>query len=99
MKISSNNTTNVLQLQNPRTIYRESKEEVITIIEIIPSDNIDTNSFLEFDLNIFQNEFIDKYINKLVLLIKFQKEENHELLQRKIKNINSDKYEIEKFHL
>ena len=96
--IINNNTTKVLELQNPRTIYREKEEDGITIIEIIPSDNLDTNSFLEIDSNIIQNQSIYKNLNKEIFLINIQNEQKYELLQSKIKNINSDIYEIEKFN-
>ena len=75
-------------------IFRENKEDGMTIIEIITLEKINSDSFLEIDFNMLQNFKEDTYINNSVYLIDHQLD----VFERKIKNIdaNFNNYEIEK---
>jgi hypothetical protein len=95
IQIILNNVKSVLKIDNSRKIYKENKKDGITILEIKPSDNIDINSFLEFDYNNIQDNSEGIYINKPVYLIKYPYAKKPEIFKRTIINVNSENYEIE----
>ena len=88
----------LLKIDNSRIIYRENKKDGITIIEIKESDGLDVDSFLEIDSKIIHSESKNIYINNNAFLINIQYGKKPELFQIIIKNIKSEKYEIQNFN-
>ena len=100
IKILLNNEPNFLflKIDNSRIIFRENKKDGITIVEIKESDGLDIDSFLEINSKIIYSESKNIYINNNAFLINIQYGKKPELFQIIIKNIESEKYEIQNFN-
>ena len=88
----------ILKIDNSRIIYRENKKDGITIIEIKESDGLDVDSFLEINSKIIHSESKNMHINNNAFLVNIQYGKKPELIKIIIKDIESEKYEIENFN-
>ena len=96
IKFSMNNNKNSFELEidNKRKVYTNEKYD-ITIIEVRNSDNINTNSFLDIDEDVFNKKFKEIYIKdkKSVYLLHYRNEFS-EYTSGIIKAISEDNYSI-----
>ena len=79
-----------------RKIYT-NKDYDITIIEIKENDNLDMNSFLEIDDQIFNDNHNDIYRGKTIYLIGYPKGGKPKYANGLIKDINENTYDIRHF--
>ena len=88
-----NDVSHNLTIDESRKVFNNQNDYNITIIEIKKEDKLDTNSFLEIEID--QNLKLEEYKKKKIsLLIKSQKD-NIELKSCKITNLGEKEYEIE----
>ena len=88
-----NGVSHSLTIDESRKVFNNQNDYNITIIEIKKEDKLDTNSFLEIEID--QNLKLEEYKKKQIsLLIKSQKD-NIELKSCKITNLGEKEYEIE----
>lgn len=77
-------------IDNKRRVYT-NEEDDITIIEIINSDNLKEDSFLDIDDQIFNNNYHEIYNKKSVYLLHYPHGNNSEYSSGIIKSISLDK--------
>ena len=92
--LNESNQSIHIKIDDSRQIYRDPNPEGITIIEILESDELGIDLFLEIDL-INEKNGENSYLNKDVYLVDCSFIQNPELYLRKINNINSKIFEIE----
>ena len=92
--INESNQSIYIKIDDSREIYRDPRPEGITIIEILESDELGKDLFLEIDLTNEKNGE-NSYLNKDIYLVDCSFIQNPELYLRKIININSKIFEIE----
>ena len=59
IKIEINNNEKKMKIKNSRKIYIDEKNYDITIIELKPEDNFDTNNMLKIEDDIFNSELLN----------------------------------------
>ena len=94
--LNDNEKTKVICIDDSRKIYRQNEKDGIIFIEIKSNDNLDINSFLDIDNNIFRINDDNIYKNQSVYLIHYPNE-NAELSVGIIKSVNSKNNKIEHF--
>ena len=83
-----------INIDKDRLTYTFEKPVDVTFIEIKPNDNIDSDSYIELDENIFNMEKINSYLKNTVYLLHYPGGKNAELSLGKIKDIALDTYNI-----
>ena len=76
--IEINNNEKILKIKNQRKIYIDKKNNDITIIELLPEDELDINNMLEIEDDIFNSEML----NNISSYIK-NKESNFNMLKKR----------------
>lgn len=96
IKINGDKISKAIKIMKNRKTYTNYKFD-ITIIEILPYDNIDEESFMKIDNNIFTESFNYEYKNKDIYLIYYPNKVNKAIYSLgKIQNISVDnEYKIE----
>ena len=92
--INDENIYKSIFIDENRLAYTLEDPIDVTFIEIKPKDNIDEDSYLELDDNVFDINKINSYLQNTVYLLHYPKGSNAELSVGKIKNIAGDTYKI-----
>ena len=83
-----------INIDESRKIFTNENYD-ITIVEIKKNDNLDFNSFLEIDENIYKKDLVDFYRQNSIYLIYYPHGNKASYSNGKIKNINLDLNGIE----
>ena len=96
IKLSFNENEKILEIDSSRRTYSSDEDNYdISIIELKPKDNFNSNHFLELDFDIFKNEDLDaKYRNKSIYIIHYPKGKEAQHSVDVIKNIDKNNIKI-----
>ena len=99
IEISINDESTFLNIyiDGKRLAYTFEKPDDVTFIEIKSDDKIPSDSYIELDDNIFDQNKMESYFQNTVYLLHYPNGNNVEYSTGKIKSIAIDNYEIEHF--
>ena len=89
--INENIENDAITSNNFGVIFRENKGNGISVVEIITSECFNSDSLVEIDFNMLQNNKENDFINNFIFLMNH----SYEISKRKIINITSNEYVIE----
>ena len=93
--IYKNNICLSLSIDKKRKIF-VVEEDNITIIEIKEDDNLDMNSFLDIDEDIYKEDLKESFVQKIIYLLYYSKSKDIKYSLGVIKDINEgDDYKFE----
>ena len=92
--IYKNNNCLSLSIDKERKIF-SIKEYNITFFEIKKDDNLDMNSFLDIDEDVYDEDLKENFSQKLIYLLYYSKSKDIKYSLGIIKNINEDDYKFE----
>ena len=93
IEFTLNSVSHSLTIDESRKVFNNLNDYNITIVEIKKEDKLDTNSFL--DIEIDQNLKLEEYKKKPISLLIKSKKDNIELKSCKITNLGEKEYEME----
>ena len=94
IKIYKNNNCLSLSIDKKRKIFSIEKYN-ITIFEIKQDDNLDMNSFLDIDEDIYDEDLKENFAEKIIYLLYYSKSKDIKYSLGAIKDINEDNYKFE----